>query len=77
MVRKRISTNQLQYRQLIVPYQLLFLLGVILSICGALGSLVLPMILGSLTDAKTMAYILAHKKLVNIRLPFFFGDFPP
>ncbi|TWT14413.1 ABC transporter ATP-binding protein [Streptococcus sp. sy010] len=64
--KKRLSIVFLTKRFFLKSEQFLFLLGLVLSIIGALSALILPFIVGSLTDNDKMNYILSHKGILFI-----------
>lgn len=64
MESKKSSSVLSQIRRFLIPEYFLFIVGLILSIIGALSTLALPLIMGSLADRNRMNFILSHKIIV-------------
>lgn len=64
MESKKSSSVLSQIRRFLIPEYFLFIVGLILSIIGALSTLALPLIIGSLADRNRMNFILSHKIIV-------------
>ena len=56
MESKKSSSVLSQIRRFLIPEYLLFIVGLILSIIGALSTLALPLIMGSLADRDIMNF---------------------
>lgn len=57
MESKKSSSVLSQIRRFLIPEYFLFIVGLILSIIGALSTLALPLIMGSLADRDRMNFI--------------------
>lgn len=64
MESKKSSSVLSQIRRFLIPEYFLFIVGLILSIIGALSTLALPLIMGSLADRNRMNFVLSHKIIV-------------
>lgn len=64
MKSKKSSSILFQIRYFLIPEQFLFIIGLVLSIIGALSTLALPLIMGTLADRDRMNFILAHKSII-------------
>lgn len=64
MEDKKYSSILFQFRRFLIPKQFLFFVGLTLSIIGALSTLALPLIMGSLANREKMNFILAHKCII-------------
>lgn len=64
MKSKKSSSILFQIRNFLIPEQFLFIIGLVLSIIGALSTLALPLIMGTLADRDRMNFILSHKSII-------------
>ena len=53
-----------QIRRFLIPEYFLFIVGLILSIIGALSTLALPLIMGSLADRDRMNFIDSIREII-------------
>lgn len=66
MKSKTSSSVLSQMRRFLIPEQFLFIIGLVLSIIGALSTLILPLIMGSLANRNRMTFILTHKMIIIV-----------
>lgn len=64
MKSKKSSSILFQIRYFLIPERFLFIIGLVLSIIGALSTLALPLIMGTLADRDRMNFILLHKSII-------------
>lgn len=64
MESKKSSSVLSQIRRFIIPEYFLFIVGLILSIIGALSTLALPLIMGSLADRDRMNFIDSIREII-------------
>lgn len=64
MKSRKSSSILFQIRYFLIPEQFLFIIGLVLSIIGALSTLALPLIMGTLADRDRMNFILSHKSII-------------
>ena len=64
MKSKKNSSILFQIRYFLIPERFLFIIGLVLSIIGALSTLALPLIMGTLADRDRMNFILLHKSII-------------
>lgn len=64
MESKKSSSVLSQIRRFLIPEYFLFIVGLILSIIGALSTLALPLIMGSLTDRDRMNFIDSIREII-------------
>lgn len=64
MESKKSSSVLSQIRRFLIPEYFLFIVGLILSIIGALSTLVLPLIMGSLADRDRMNFIDSIREII-------------
>ena len=68
MESKKSSSVLSQIRRFLIPEYFLFILGLILSIIGALSTLALPLIMGSLADRDRMNFIDSIREIIYQKL---------
>ena len=64
MDSKKSSSVLSQIRRFLIPEYFLFIVGLILSIIGALSTLALPLIMGSLADRDRMNFIDSIREII-------------
>ena len=64
MESKKSSSVLSQIRRFLIPEYFLFIVGLILSIIGALSTLALPLIMGSLADRDRMYFIDSIREII-------------
>ena len=64
MESKKSSSVLCQIRRFLIPEYFLFIVGLILSIIGALSTLALPLIMGSLADRDRMNFIDSIREII-------------
>ena len=64
MESKKNSSVLSQIRRFLIPEYFLFIVGLILSIIGALSTLALPLIMGSLADRDRMNFIDSIREII-------------
>lgn len=64
MESKKSSSVLSQIRHFLIPEYFLFIVGLILSIIGALSTLALPLIMGSLADRDRMNFIDSIREII-------------
>ena len=64
MESKKSSSVLSQTRRFLIPEYFLFIVGLILSIIGALSTLALPLIMGSLADRDRMNFIDSIREII-------------
>lgn len=64
MESKKSSSVLSQIRRSLIPEYFLFIVGLILSIIGALSTLALPLIMGSLADRDRMNFIDSIREII-------------
>ena len=64
MKSKKSSSILFQIRRFLIPEYFLFIVGLILSIIGALSTLALPLIMGSLADRDRMNFIDSIREII-------------
>ena len=64
MESKKSSSVLSQIRRFLIPEYFLFIVGLILSIIGALSTLDLPLIMGSLADRDRMNFIDSIREII-------------
>ena len=64
MESKKSSSVLSQIRRFLIPEYFLFIVGLILSIIGALSTLALPLIMGSLADCDRMNFIDSIREII-------------
>ena len=64
MESKKSSSVLSQIRRFLIPEYFLFIVGLILSIIGALCTLALPLIMGSLADRDRMNFIDSIREII-------------
>ena len=64
MESKKSSSVLSQIRRFLIPEYFLFIVGLILSIIGALSTLALPSIMGSLADRDRMNFIDSIREII-------------
>lgn len=64
MESKKSSSVLSQIRRFLIPEYFLFIVGLILSIIGALSTLTLPLIMGSLADRDRMNFIDSIREII-------------
>ena len=64
MESKKSSSVLSQIRRFLIPEYFLFIVGLILSIIGALSTLALPLIIGSLADRDRMNFIDSIREII-------------
>lgn len=64
MESKKSSSVLSQIRRFLIPEYFLFIVGLILSIIGALFTLALPLIMGSLADRDRMNFIDSIREII-------------
>lgn len=64
MESKKSSSVLSQIRRFLIPENFLFIVGLILSIIGALSTLALPLIMGSLADRDRMNFIDSIREII-------------
>ena len=64
MESKKSSSVLSQIRRFLIPEYFLFIVGLILSIIGALSTLALPLIMGSLADRDRMKFIDSIREII-------------
>ena len=64
MESKKGSSVLSQIRRFLIPEYFLFIVGLILSIIGALSTLALPLIMGSLADRDRMNFIDSIREII-------------
>ena len=64
MESKKSSSVLSQIRRFLIPEYFLFIVGLILSIIGALSILALPLIMGSLADRDRMNFIDSIREII-------------
>ena len=64
MESKKSSSLLSQIRRFLIPEYFLFIVGLILSIIGALSTLALPLIMGSLADRDRMNFIDSIREII-------------
>ena len=64
MESKKSSSVLSQIRRFLIPEYFLFVVGLILSIIGALSTLALPLIMGSLADRDRMNFIDSIREII-------------
>lgn len=73
MESKKSSSVLSQIRRFLIPEYFLFIVGLILSIIGALSTLALPLIVGSLADRDRMNFIDSIREIIYQKL-FYKGN---
>lgn len=68
MESKKSSSVLSQIRRFLIPEYFLFIVGLILSIIGALSTLALPLIMGSLADRDRMNFIDSIREIIYQKL---------
>ena len=68
MESKKGSSVLSQIRRFLIPEYFLFIVGLILSIIGALSTLALPLIMGSLADRDRMNFIDSIREIIYQKL---------
>lgn len=68
MESKKSSSVLSQIRRFLIPEYFLFIVGLILSIIGALSTLALPLIMGSLADCDRMNFIDSIREIIYQKL---------
>ena len=64
MESKKSSSVLSRIRRFLIPEYFLFIVGLILSIIGALSTLALPLIMGSLADRDRMNFIDSIREII-------------
>ena len=64
MESKKSSSVLSQIRRFLIPEYFLFIVGLILSIIGALSTLALPLIMGSLADRDRRNFIDSNREII-------------
>lgn len=64
MESKKSSSVLSQIRRFLIPEYFLFIVGLILSIIGALSTLALPLIMGGLADRDRMNFIDSIREII-------------
>lgn len=64
MESKKSSSVLSQIRRFLIPEYFLFIVGLTLSIIGALSTLALPLIMGSLADRDRMNFIDSIREII-------------
>lgn len=64
MESKKSSSVLSQIRRFLIPEYFLFIVGLILSIIGALSTLALPLIMGTLADRDRMNFIDSIREII-------------
>ena len=64
MESKKSSSVLSQIRRFLIPEYFLFIVGLILSIIGALSTLALPLIMGSLADRDRVNFIDSIREII-------------
>ena len=64
MESKKSSSVLSQIRRFLIPEYFLFIVGLILSVIGALSTLALPLIMGSLADRDRMNFIDSIREII-------------
>lgn len=64
MESKKSSSVLSQIRRFLIPEYFLFIVGLILSIIGALSTIALPLIMGSLADRDRMNFIDSIREII-------------
>ena len=68
MESKKSSSVLSQIRRFLIPEYFLFIVGLILSIIGAVSTLALPLIMGSLADRDRMNFIDSIREIIYQKL---------
>ena len=68
MESKKSSSVLSQISRFLIPEYFLFIVGLILSIIGALSTLALPLIMGSLADRDRMNFIDSIREIIYQKL---------
>ena len=64
MKSKKSSSILFQIRYFLIPERFLFIIGLVLSIIGALSTLALPLIMGGLADRDRMNFIDSIREII-------------